>query len=110
MKVVDTFNGPIWVVWVVVVLFFIFALLLLSGKGEKLLGEKNFIRKNVKGYNKKLASRITGIFLLLLDIIIVLLFVLQNVLPVYFTYIFGGFIILGSIVDLILINTICVIK
>ena len=61
MKLIDTMNGPVWVVWAVGVLCAAISLLLLSGHGSWLIAGYNTASKKEKEkYDEKKLCRVMG--------------------------------------------------
>ena len=94
--------------WIIAGIFLILSIILLTGKGGFLVAGYNTAspERKAKTDGKKL-SKITGVTMLLITIILVVMAMLGNKIPPNLEYVFPILILVIAIADIILANTIC---
>ena len=108
MKLIDTMNGPVWVVWAVGVLCAAISLLLLSGHGSWLIaGYNTASEKEREKYDAKKLCRTVGAGLAVADVIILIMELFEDVLPASLAGIAAMLIFADCLVMVFLGNTIC---
>ena len=104
----DHINGPVWVLWIVFGLIAALSIVLLTGHGSNLIAGFNTASKEEKEqYDRKKMCRIVGAFLGVIALFILAMAIWNEVLPVTFLYVFMGVIAVGSVVMIVLLNTVC---
>jgi len=100
-------NGPIWLGWIIVILFAVMSILILSGKGNFLIAGYNTASKEEKEkYNIKRLNHIVGGGFSLITILLAVLISFEGELPEYLQWLFpGGYLMIIGLI-LILSNTI----
>lgn len=101
-------NGPIEIVYVVIVLFAVLTVLFLMGKGSSLIAGYNHLAKEEKEKydQKKLCRTMAGCFGFI-DLLLIITCLLWKKLPFYFTYILVALIFADVIVTIILMHAVC---
>ena len=108
MKLIDTMNGPVWVVWAVVVLCAAISLLLLSGHGSWLIAGYNTASKKEKEkYDEKKLCRVMGCGMSLIALMTFVLAAGIHILPASFAGLYGAVVLADCLVMIILCNTVC---
>lgn len=108
MKLIDTMNGPVWVVWAVGVLCAAISLLLLSGHGSWLIAGYNTASKKEKEkYDEKKLCRVMGCGMSLIALMTFVLAAGIRTLPASFAGLYGAVILADCLVMVVLCNTIC---
>lgn len=108
MTLRDNVNGPEWVIWVVFAVFLILSVILLSGHGANLVAGYNTASKEEKAkYDSKKISRVVGIGMSIITILILAMGLFMDYLDVSFSYIFAVIVFADCITMTVLINTIC---
>lgn len=108
MKLADISSGPVWGIWILIVLLLIIDITLLSGHGSWLISGYNTASKEEKAqYDEKKLCRVTGGGMLAITMIVLVTMVFENVLPEYFAYIMLGIALVIVAVINILASTIC---
>ena len=108
MKLKDISAGPDWVVWTAFIVFAVFSIVLLLGRGSWLISGYNTASKEEKAkYNEKKLCRVMGSGMAVIAVLILIMGVFESILPVFFVYISIGIILADVAVMLILGNTIC---
>jgi len=101
-------NGPIWLGWLVVVLFAILSIVLLMGKGSFLIAGFNTSSKQEKQkYNVKRLCRIMGSSLSVITIITGIVVFYEGELPNNIQWLIPGGYLSVIAIMIILGNTIC---
>ena len=104
----DYMNGPIWILWIVFALFAVLSIVLLTGRGAGLIAGYNTADKKEKEkYDVKKLCRIIGIFMAVIAALILVMCIWNAVLPVTFSYVFVVIAVVGSVVMIVLANTVC---
>lgn len=94
--------------WIIIILFFILTVVLLSGKGGFLVAGYNTASKEERAqYNEKRLCRVMGLFMGIITIIVSIPAFLGEKTPEAFFPLMPVIIIAGTIVVIILANTIC---
>jgi uncharacterized BrkB/YihY/UPF0761 family membrane protein len=101
-------KEPIWLGWIVVILFAAMSILILSGKGNFLIAGYNTASKEEKEkYNIKRLRHIVGSGFSLLTVLLAIFIYFEGELPNYLQWIFpGGYLTIIAFI-VILSNTIC---
>lgn len=108
MKLKDISNGPDWMIWVMLVVFVLITILLLTGHGANLIAGYNTASPQKKEkYNEKKLSRVVGIGMSVITVLILVMAIGQNTFPAATAYVFGAFTLLDCAVMMILANSIC---
>ena len=108
MILASTIGDYNWVVWVIFAIMTLLSIVLLSGRGAFLIAGYNTASKKEKSkFDEKKLCRVTGIGMSVISIFLLVMAILNDNLPTYFTYIFFSAIVVDVIVMLILMNTIC---
>ena len=108
MTLADTANGPVWILWTMVIIFAILGIVLLTGHGAGLIAGYNTASQAEKDrYDEKKLCRVIGSGILFIAVLMAAMAVWINVLPAYFYWIFTGLVVAASIVMVVLANTIC---
>lgn len=108
MTVKDISNGPDGVIWLVGAVLVVISILMLSGKGGWLIAGYNTASEEEKNkYDEKKLSRVTGVGMSLITVMVFVMALFEDVLPATFVYIFGAFVAVVSITIIVLLNTIC---
>ena len=88
MKLKDISAGPDWVVWIAVIVFAVFSIVLLLGRGSWLISGYNTASKEEKAkYNEKKLCRVMGSGMAVIAVLILIMGVFESILPVFFVYI-----------------------
>lgn len=104
----DYLTAPAWVLWIVFGLIAALSVLLLTGHGADLIAGFNTASKEEKEqYDRKKMCRVIGTFLAVLALFILAMAIWNSVLPVWFLYLFMGVTVVGCIVMIVLLNTVC---
>lgn len=108
MTLKDKINGPEWNIWVVFAVFLIISIVLLTGRGANLVAGYNTASKEDKAkYDAKKLSRVVGIGMSVITIMILVMGLFVEVLPFSFAYVFAGIVFADCFAMLVLVNTIC---
>ena len=104
----DYLTGPVWILWIVFGVFAALSAVLLTGHGANLIAGYNTSGKAEKEqYDSKKLCRVVGSFLALIALFILVMAIWNKVLPIAFVYVFMGLSVVGSVVMIVLTNTIC---
>lgn len=107
----DYLNGPSWILWIVFGLIASLSILLLSGHGAGLIAGYNTARRMEKEeFDRKKLCRVVGMFLAVIALFILAMAIWNEVLPIAFVYVFMGVIVIGAIITVVLLNTVCRIR
>ena len=105
---IDHMTGPVWVLWIIFGVFAALAAVLLTGRGAILIAGFNTASKAEKEqFDTKKLCRVVGAFLTLIYLFILIMAIWYKVLPISFMYVFMGVTVVGSVVTLVLVNTVC---
>ena len=108
MKIADTMNGPVWVIWLVALLCLALAVLFLSGHGSWLIAGYNTASKEEKEkYDRPKLWRTMGWGMAVIAVMTFVMAAGCRSLPASFTNLYGAVILIDCIVMIILANTIC---
>jgi drug/metabolite transporter (DMT)-like permease len=108
MTLADVSNGPDWVMWVGFAIILIMSLVLISGHGAGLIAGYNTASKAEQDkYDAKKLSRVTGIGMAVIAVLIGVMGLLEDVLPASFAYVALVIIVMVCVAIIILGNTIC---
>lgn len=104
----DHLNGPVWILWIVFGLIAALGIALLTGHGANLIAGFNTASKEEKEwYDQKKMCRVVGVFLSMIALFILAMAIWNAVLPIAFLYVFMGLIAVGTVVVIVLLNTVC---
>ena len=108
MTLNDISNGPDVMIWVVVAILAIFSIILLTGYGANLIAGYNTASKEEKEkYDGKKMSRIVGVGMSVITLMVLAMGLWEDVLPDYAAYISLGIVVVDCAVMIVLANTIC---
>lgn len=108
MTMADMSNGPTWPGYLVVILLFLLAAVLLSGRGSWLIAGYNTASKEKKEkYDEKKLCRVTGGGLAVIAGLILAVLLLETKLPAAFAPVLGGLIVAICAGIILLANTVC---
>ncbi len=104
----DTANGGTGGLWVVFGIFFVIAVVLLSGHGAGLIAGYNTASKAEKAkYDEKKLCRVTGTGIMIIAILILVMTLFMNVLPASFAYVFFAVVVVDCVTIIVLSATCC---
>lgn len=104
----DYLKGPVWILWIVFGMIAALSVMLLTGHGVNLIAGFNTASKEEKEqHDQKKMSRIAGAFLGVIALFILAMAIWNAVLPIAFVYAFMGLTLVGSMVMVVLLNTVC---
>ena len=108
MTLKDISNGPAWIIWIVGILFAIISIILISGHGANLIAGYNTASREEKNrYDTKKLSRVVGIGMAFITLMIFIMAIWENVLPAFFSTVFLVITVIDCVTIIILSNTIC---
>lgn len=108
MTLADVSTGPDWIIWVAFAILLAMSIVLLSGRGAWLIAGYNTASKAEKDkYDAKKLSRITGIGMAVITVLIGVMGLLENVLPASFAYVSLVIVAVVCVAIIVLGNTIC---
>lgn len=105
MTVSDIYNSPAWVGWLFFAALLVLAVVLLSGRGDKLLAAYNSLPPEEKArYDKKTLCRITGVGMLLISAATFALLFWADILPAAAAQWYAGFVVAIAVLMLLLMR------
>ena len=108
MTLLDTMNGPIWILWAAAVLCAALAVTFLSGRGSWLIaGYNTSSKKEKEKYDEKKLCRVMGCGMSLITLLTFVLAAGIHILPDSFANLYGAVILADCLVMVVLCNTIC---
>ncbi len=96
MTLLDTMNGPIWILWAAAVLCAALAVTFLSGR-----------KKEKEKYDEKKLCRVMGWGMAVIAILTLIMAAGCQVLPAAFADLYGAVVLIDCLVMIVLGNTIC---
>jgi membrane protein implicated in regulation of membrane protease activity len=104
----DHLVGPDWILWILFVILAVISIILLTGHGESLISGFNTASDEEKEqYDRKKMSRIGGVYMSVISLLILAMAIFIDVLPLWFRYIFFGVVVVGLIVTIVLFKKVC---
>lgn len=104
----DTANGGTGGLWVVFGIFFVIAVVLLSGHGAGLIAGYNTASKEEKAkYDEKKLCRVTGAGMMIIAILILIMTLFINVLPAVFAYVSLVIVVVDAVAIIVISATCC---
>ena len=108
MTLLDTMNGPIWILWAAAVLCTALAVTFLSGRGSWLIaGYNTSSKKEKEKYDEKKLCRVMGWGMAVIAILTLIMAAGCQVLPAAFSDLYGAVVLIDCLVMIVLGNTIC---
>lgn len=108
MSLADTANGPDWILWVGTSIFFVIAVVLISGRGSGLIaGYNDLSKKEKEKYNEQKLCKVVGCGVGAIAFLLLFVSIFEKRLPASFSYVLLIFAIVDVAVMIILCNTIC---
>ena len=108
MTLLDTMNGPIWILWAAAVLCAALAVTFLSGRGSWLIaGYNTSSKKEKEKYDEKKLCRVMGWGMAVIAILTLIMAAGCQVLPAAFADLYGAVVLIDCLVMIVLGNTIC---
>lgn len=108
MTLADISSGPDWIIWVVFAICLAMSIVLISGHGAWLIAGYNTASKAERDkYDAKKLSRVTGIGMAVITVLIGVTGLLEDVLPASFAYVTLVIIAVVCVAIIVLGNTIC---
>ena len=108
MTLLDTMNGPIWILWAAAVLCTALAVTFLSGRGSWLIaGYNTSSKKEKEKYDEKKLCRVMGWGMAVIAILTLIMAAGCQVLPAAFSDLYGAVVLIDCLVMIVLGNAIC---
>ena len=104
----DHLTGPVWILWIVFGVIAALSGFLLTGRGAKLIAGFNTASKEEKEqFDSKKLSRLVGIWMAVIALFVLAMALFSESLSVVFVYVFMCVTVIGSVVMVVLANTVC---
>jgi len=101
-------GGPSWIGWAILVIFIIITILMLAGKGGKLIAGYNTSTPEEQAkYNEKKLCHVVGWGFLFIDILIFVMLMWEAIIPIKLAYVMFALFGADIVVMLVLMATIC---
>lgn len=108
MTLKDISHGPDWILWMVFVIFAVISIACLTGHGKNLIAGFNTAGKEEQEkYDVKKLSRMVGIGMSVLTILILIMTIGLEILPASFVYIFLTVTFVDCIFMIVSANKLC---
>ncbi|MBQ1631747.1 MAG: DUF3784 domain-containing protein [Clostridia bacterium] len=104
----DHLTGPVWILWIVFGVIAALSAFLLTGRGANLIAGFNTASKEEKEqFDSKKLSRLVGIWMAVIALFVLAMALFSESLSVVFVYVFMCVTVIGSVVMVVLANTVC---
>lgn len=108
MTLADIMNGPIWILYIVTIIFAILSIIFLSGHGSGLIAGYNTKPRGEKDkYDKQKLCKCTGVSMSFITVLILITSLFYRRLPADFAYFLSFLIILAALLIIISYKSIC---
>ncbi|MBQ9988568.1 MAG: DUF3784 domain-containing protein [Clostridia bacterium] len=108
MTLKDINSGPNGMIWAVFAVLVLMSIILLSGRGARLIAGYNTASKKGKNeYDEKKLSRVAGAGLSVMTVSVFIMAMWKEALPSVFICIFQAIAVIDCVVMIVLMNTVC---
>ena len=108
MTLAEITNGPFVLDWIMFAIFAAVTVFLLSGRGGAIVAGYKTLRKHEREkYDKKKLSRVVGLGMAVITLMILLQTLFMHIIPATFVFLFVALTIIDCIFIVVLCNKVC---